>query len=180
MSNTILDRRNNVGICLVHEERNQGRSVSPLRGGADFANAARLKVDPLVREPTREASADLTEAFVHRASTNSAGDLAAASVCPKFSKCSAAYCPALGPKIGGKHLPGEQVCSYLLESVKEGGPDRLRWRLSKNLADVVIREGLRLLNSAGPMRKALNRASTRGSRMESMAQASRSKGGRHD
>jgi len=96
-----------------------------------------------------------------------AAKLALAATCPKWTRCSAAYCPA----IGGKHLKGERVCPYLMESVKAFGLTRLREHLPMPLADVVIREGVRQLNSTGPLQKPLERASKQGSRMESMARA---------
>lgn len=103
-----------------------------------------------------------------------------AESCPKFQRCSAAYCPALGPGLGGKHLKGEKVCSYLLESMKDGGQPRLRGCLPTGLADAVIRDGLRLLNSTGPLKKALARASKQESRMASMERAASFRGSGRD
>jgi hypothetical protein len=103
-----------------------------------------------------------------------------AESCPKFQRCSAAYCPSLGPGLGGMHLKGERVCSYLLESVKEGGHARLRGYLPKALADAGIRDGLRLLNSTGPLKKALARAFKQGSRTASMERAASFKGSSRD
>jgi hypothetical protein len=104
-----------------------------------------------------------------------APDLAArhtrAEACPKFSRCSAAYCPALG----GTHLKGELLCHYLSKSVNVGGEARVRGCLPKGLADVVIREGLRCLNSTGPLNRPLKRASGRGSRIDSMKRAAQFK-----
>ncbi len=101
--------------------------------------------------------------------------IAMAMRCPKFERCSAAYCPAMGPRLGGKHYKGESVCSYLLESVKPDGQTRLRGYLPAELADPVIRDGLRFLNSTGPLQKPLKRASKQGSRMESVKRASASR-----
>ena len=98
--------------------------------------------------------------------------LATAGTCPKFNRCSAAYCPA-----GlGTHVKGDKVCSFLLESVKAGGQALLRGYLPNDLAGAVISEGLRHLNSAGPLRRALQRASEQGSRMESIGRASALRG----
>lgn len=116
-----------------------------------------------------------TERF---AGTEIAAKLAIAENCPKWNRCGAAYCPALGPGLGGKPCEGEPVCSYLTESVKEGGQARLRGYLPTELADPVIRDGLRFLNSPGPLQKALKRASKQGSRMESVKRASASRRGR--
>ncbi len=96
------------------------------------------------------------------------GDTAAiAGTCPKFGRCSAAYCPAAG----GKHLQGEHVCHYLRESVKPGGQARVRASLSSALAEAVVEDGLRLLTSTGPLKKPLRRASKMGSRVESIKRA---------
>jgi hypothetical protein len=101
--------------------------------------------------------------------------LALAETCPKWSRCGAAYCPALGSLFGGKHYKDERVCAYLLESVKGGGQIRLRGIVPTPLADVVISDSVRLRDSAGPLQKPLNRASQRGSRIEAMKQASQFK-----
>jgi len=98
-----------------------------------------------------------------------------AATCPKFSRCGAAYCPAMGPTFGARHCAGERVCSYLLESVKPGGGQRVRGSLSNDLADAIIKDGLRLLNSTGPLKRALGRATRQGSRIESIKRASRSR-----
>jgi hypothetical protein len=66
-------------------------------------------------------------------STEMAAKLAISETCPKWTRCGATFCPALGPVFGGKPYEGERVCSYLLESVKEGGPQRLRGCLPKDL-----------------------------------------------
>lgn len=105
--------------------------------------------------------------------TKIAQKLTFAESCPKFQGCSAAYCPALGP---GKHFKGEPVCSYLLESVKEGGQARLRGHLPKELTDAIINAGLRLFNSTGPLKKPLERAAKQTSRMESMRRAAEFRG----
>jgi hypothetical protein len=91
--------------------------------------------------------------------------------CPKFGRCSAPYCPA----IGGRHLEGEPVCHYLRESVKAGGQARVRAHLTTSLAETIIRDCLRLINTAGPLSKALRRASKQGSRMDSVERAARSR-----
>lgn len=109
-------------------------------------------------------------------STEMPAKLAVAETCPKWNRCNATYCPALGPGIGGKHYAGERVCSYLLESVKEGGQARLRGYLPKQTVDLVVREGLRLLNSTGPLKKPLTRATKSGSRVQSIKRAATFRG----
>lgn len=122
----------------------------------------------------------LSSADNDHSSSEMAERLALAETCPKFSGCNAAYCPALGPVFGGKHYEGDRVCSYLLESVKEGGQAHLRRYLPKELADPVINDGLRFRNSTGPLNKALKRASKQGSRMESMKRAAGFRRSGHD
>lgn len=102
--------------------------------------------------------------------------LAIAETCPKFNRCSAPYCPALG----GRHRRGERVCHYLQEAVKPGGPARVRAAIPLPLADIVAMDAIRLLNSTGPLQRPLERASNRGSRMESMKRANAFKRSRHD
>jgi hypothetical protein len=103
-------------------------------------------------------------------------DLSMVNSCPKSDSCSAAYCPA----VGGQHRKGEYLCHYLLESVKTGGHARVRGCLPMPLADAVINDGLRLLDSTGPLRRPLERASKRGSRIESMKRADAFKRSRRD
>jgi hypothetical protein len=95
-----------------------------------------------------------------------AAKLAIAEICPKFNRCSAPYCPA----VGGTHLQGERVCHYVRESVKPGGPARVRAVLPTPLADTVVMDALRLINSTGPIQKSLQRASAQGSRIVLMQQ----------
>lgn len=90
--------------------------------------------------------------------------IALAALCPKFSRCSAPYCPA---GLGGRHLPGERVCHYLRETVKPGGSARVSGYLPQPLAEAVIREGARFMSLTGPLSKALKRASKQQSRMVS-------------
>jgi hypothetical protein len=125
-----------------------------------------MNADSAKRNQTRSPNAR-----EHRPSVNTASDLGMAMSCPKFDSCSAPYCPA----IGGTHLRGEPVCHYLKESVKADGQARVRGSLSKPLADTVIKDGLRLINTMGPLSKPLRRASKQGSRMDSIERAARSR-----
>lgn len=112
---------------------------------------------------------ELTQPDVHRScgtercvSTETATKRAIAETCPKWNRCSAAYCPALG----GSHLKGEQVCLYLRECVKPGGVARVRGILSEELADVVLETGMTTLSSTGALATALLRASRQTSRID--------------
>ena len=118
----------------------------------------------------------LSRANNDHSSSEMAERLTLAETCPKFNRCSAPYCPALG----GKHLYGERVCHYLMESVKAGGPARIRTVLPAALADTVAMESLRRINSTGALRVALQRASKSQSRMELMKQALSKGGSGHD
>ena len=112
--------------------------------------------------------------------SNMVAKLAVAETCSKWTRCGAAYCPALGLGIGGKHYEGERVCSYLLEAVKEGGQARVRACVASPLAEAVVKDVLRLRNSTGPLKKALERASKRESRMVFMQRAAKFRGQCHD
>jgi hypothetical protein len=90
------------------------------------------------------------------------------NLCPKFERCNAAYCPITG----GKSLKGDPTCSYLRESVKPGGAERVKAALSNKLAEAVLADAAAILASTGSLKIALQRAAIRGSRMESMKRAS--------
>jgi hypothetical protein len=78
-----------------------------------------------------------------------------AASCPRYERCSAAYCPA----IGGRHLPGERVCLQLREAVKAGGKAKIRTALAGELAEAVLRHAGRLLTQRGALADELRRAS---------------------
>jgi len=83
-------------------------------------------------------------------------------VCPRYEHCNAAFCPALG----GSHLHGEPVCLYLREAVKPGGEARVRARIPKELAEVVLTHAARLMGTPGALAWALRTASQHGSQIE--------------
>jgi hypothetical protein len=85
-----------------------------------------------------------------------------AELCPRFERCSAAYCPAAG----GVHLKDERVCLYLREAVKRGGTAKIRGALPEKLAEAVLRDALRLLAGRGALSDALRRASRLGSKVD--------------
>jgi hypothetical protein len=82
--------------------------------------------------------------------------------CPRFQRCNAGFCPGLG----GTHLPGESVCRYLLEGVKQGGRARVESALYQDLAESVLRYASELISQSGPLARALRHASKTGSSME--------------
>ena len=87
---------------------------------------------------------------------------AAGYLCPRFERCSAAFCPG----IGGSHGPGDPVCFYLREAVKEGGYARVEGALHQDLAESVLRYASALISQSGPLARALRHASKTGSSME--------------
>ena len=82
--------------------------------------------------------------------------------CPRFQRCNAGFCPGLG----GTHLPGEPVCFYLREAVKDGGYARVEGVLHQDLAESVLRFASELISQSGPLARALRHASKTGSSME--------------
>jgi hypothetical protein len=87
-------------------------------------------------------------------------DLAAS--CPRYERCSAAFCPALG----GKHLPGERVCLQLREAVKTAGAAKIRTALPESLAEAVLRHARHLLSAPGALGDELRRAAATRSKVE--------------
>lgn len=55
-------------------------------------------------------------------------------LCPKFSNCSAPVCPLDPEWPRARHLPGERVCLWLRELVKEGGEARVAHASTEDLA----------------------------------------------
>lgn len=82
--------------------------------------------------------------------------------CPRYERCSAAYCPVLG----GKHLPSEPVCALMREAVKNGGEARLRADIRGELLERVLRAARRLIRTHGALGRELRRAAQHGSQIE--------------
>jgi hypothetical protein len=101
---------------------------------------------------------------IHERRTPQTSDLnsGAAFGCPRYERCSAAFCPALG----GKHLTGERVCLQLREAVKRHGAAKIRTALPGDLAGVVLRHARRLLCAPGALGDELRRASATPSKVE--------------
>ena len=94
---------------------------------------------------------------------------AAGYLCPRFQRCNAGFCPLLG----GSHLPGERVCFYLREALKDSGQARVEGALHQELARLVLDHAQRLTSESGPLARALRRAAKKGSRMEQGRRAMR-------
>jgi len=95
--------------------------------------------------------------------------------CPRFDRCSAPVCPLASPDMTGTHLRGEEVCVYLREAVKPGGPERLRSSLSEHIAEGVLRAVPAAMSLAGDLGRRLRRASRQGSKVQATAIARRSR-----
>jgi hypothetical protein len=98
-----------------------------------------------------------------------------AALCPHFDHCSAGFCPALG----GRHLKGEPVCVWLREAVKTGSAAALNDRIPSVLAETVLREADRIMDTACGLRWELQRAARHGSQRAQAERLNR-RGTRHD
>lgn len=85
--------------------------------------------------------------------------------CPRFSRCSAPLCPHDADWHKRRQLKGEPVCFYLREAVKPGGRAMLDGSLPSEMAEGVLRAVPAMVATAGTLRRALQRASTQGSKL---------------
>lgn len=96
-------------------------------------------------------------------------DLVPMDQCPRFDRCSAPICPLDPNWSRSAHLNGERVCFWLVESVKVGGPARIRGVLPTQVAEAVLSAAPGIMDRYSTIQRALNAASTTGSRLESGA-----------
>ena len=89
--------------------------------------------------------------------------------CPRFDRCIAPICPLDPNWPRSAHLQGEHVCMYLLEAVKTGGEARVRSVLPTQVAEQVLRSTPGIRGAYVHIRRALERASASGSRLEAGA-----------
>ena len=89
--------------------------------------------------------------------------------CPRFDRCIAPICPLDPNWSRSTHLQGEHVCMYLLEAVKTGGEARVRSVLPTQVAEQVPRSTPGIRGAYVHIRRALERASASGSRLEAGA-----------
>lgn len=85
--------------------------------------------------------------------------------CPRFSRCSAPICPLDKQFLESTHQDGEPVCVYLREYVKPGGSAFLRGVISEEHVQAVELAYPEIIARYAPVKKALKRASTRGSKL---------------
>jgi hypothetical protein len=87
-----------------------------------------------------------------------------ASSCPRFSRCSASFCPVAG----GVHLVGEATCWFLRETAKPGGRAKIDGTPPENLAGLVLSHAARLLSQRSALGKELRRAQAAPSKLDAM------------
>lgn len=85
-----------------------------------------------------------------------------ASTCPRYSGCSASYCPA----IGGKYVKDDATCFWLREAVKTDGRLKIRGSLREDLAEAVLRAASHLLEQRTTLGKALRKAAEAASKVD--------------
>jgi len=87
------------------------------------------------------------------------------SDCPKFSKCSAPVCPLDANMVEATHLNGEPVCFYLSEYAKPDNEANLRDAIRGSLYEVIEGAFPVAIDTYGPLRRRLERASRTPSRL---------------
>jgi hypothetical protein len=91
--------------------------------------------------------------------------------CPKFEKCSAPICPLNNQE--SVHLPGEPICFYLRECVKQGGFARISAYIPKEMAKIISSSLPGILSRHVDIKNRLSRAAGSGSKLETFKQKSR-------
>lgn len=90
--------------------------------------------------------------------------------CKYYESCSANVCPLDPSYTLRTHLRDEPVCKLLLELSKPGGEATLRGVLEPDVAQAAITLAPALMALHAPIRKACQKSSTKGSRMQRAAQ----------
>ena len=91
-----------------------------------------------------------------------ANNTSAASACPRYEHCSAAFCPL----IGGVHVKGDRTCFWLREAVKPGGRAKIAAACAKNVARAILAHARKLLSQCGSLGDELRRAARHGSQID--------------
>ena len=86
--------------------------------------------------------------------------------CPKFHACNAPICPLDPNWRNAKHLKGEGVCFYLIESKKVGAEALFRGRGLEELYRPIVEATPDILVRWGGIRYALEEAAKTSSRMK--------------
>jgi hypothetical protein len=89
--------------------------------------------------------------------------------CPRFYQCSAPVCPLDPDRHKRVHLPGDRICTLAAELVKPGAAARLANILEPKLLARVSEAIPALMSSGAPLRSALARAASTGSKLDSAA-----------
>jgi len=87
------------------------------------------------------------------------------NVCPKFDSCSAPICPLYPEWPRARHLPGERVCLWLRELVKEGGEARVANASSEEVAAAVAEVLPAIVASSSDIRSKLRHAARTGTKL---------------
>lgn len=87
------------------------------------------------------------------------------NLCPKFNACSAPVCPLNPEWFRARHLPGERVCLWLRELVKEGGEARVTHAATEELAARVAEVLPAIVASNSDIRSKLRDAAQTGTKL---------------
>lgn len=91
-----------------------------------------------------------------------------AARCPRFDSCNAPICPLDPNWECSRHLPGEPVCLWLREAVKQGGIARIACAATEEIAAVVAETLPAIAASSSDIRHKLKVAARSGSKLERM------------
>jgi len=95
----------------------------------------------------------------------------ASKACPRFDGCNAPLCP-LDPEWHQRsHVEGEAICGLTLEVVKDGADQRLRGYVRSETLAAVHQALPALMARSYGIRRAINRASKSGSRLDNLMKA---------
>ena len=86
-------------------------------------------------------------------------------LCPKFSGCSAPICPLDPEWPRARHLPGERVCLWLRELVKDGGEARIAQAASGEVAARAAEVLSSIVASNSDIRSKLRDAASTGTKL---------------
>lgn len=100
--------------------------------------------------------------------------------CPRFEGCSAPVCPLWPEHLGTVHLRGESICLYLREAVKPGGEALIGGALPDQLAERVLEAVPGIMSRYGTVRRALQRAKRRRSKIAAGRALKKKQGPTHE
>ena len=88
--------------------------------------------------------------------------------CPKFQQCSAPICPLDAEWQKRKHINGERVCFYLIETQKANAIANFGVRALGYLYQAIVRRTSDIADTHSTIKKAMDRAKKTSSRMARM------------